>query len=136
MAKVAARNSYIRLGTRDFSGDANSVEFPRAVDMVEVSAFGNSYKQFVEGLQDSKINVNAWWDNGTAAADLDATLNGFLQGGNVRWDYAPGGSASNRPYYSGTALMAGYSINGAVAGAVAASVQLQGTGTVVRGIIA
>ena len=136
MAKITARNAYIRLGNRDFSGDANSVDFPRTVAMTDVSAFGNNFTQWVEGLQDGKLTVNAWWDNGTAAADMDATLNGFLQGGLTRYDFAPAGSATGRIAYSGSAFLTTYGINNVVAGAVAASIALQGNGSVTRSLLA
>ena len=134
MAKQSARNCYVVYAGRDFSGDSNNVDLPFTVDTIAIPVFGINYKQYIDTLQDAKISIGAWWDNATAATDMDATLYTKLRGGTFPWTIIPQGSASGRISYSGQGILSEYSIAMPVEGATAAKLTIQNSGSITRAL--
>lgn len=118
----------------DISSGLNSVDMPRTADEVDVTTFGaGDFRAFLAGFQNATVRLAGFWDD-------DATIgeNFFhtwsAAGTEQRtFRFAPSGSAAGKPYYQGTALILGFSINGAVQNAVAFNSDLRVTGSVIRG---
>lgn len=122
----------------DVSSVLNSVDFPRTADEVDVSTFGvGDFRQYLAGFQAATVRLAGFWDDSGTATTV---------GGEQFWHtwsaagteqrtfrFAPSGSATNKPYYQGTAIILGFSTNGAVANAIAFNTDLRVTGQVTRG---
>lgn len=137
MAKIAGRSAYLTFVGKDISGSSRSVEFPRSVDPLDVTTFASGgYKEYLDGLLDAPISVDAFWDAATAATDLDKVLHDALLGGTKLWELMPQGSAAGRILYKGNGVLTSYGITTPVDGAVAVSLTIQSSGTITRSITA
>jgi hypothetical protein len=64
------------VGTMYNLGGINSVDIPRSIDRVEVTAFGDTSKVSVKGLPDGDVTFSAFYDKAdTVMAALKASAN-------------------------------------------------------------
>lgn len=123
----------------DVSSVLNTVDFPRTADEVDVTTFGaGDFRQFLAGFQNATLRIAGFWDDKATAAGDSGNENFWhtwsAAGTQQRmFRFAPGGSAAGKPYYQGTALILGFSTNGAVQNAIAFNTDLRVTGVVTRG---
>ena len=136
MAKFAATDYKITVGTVDFSTSLNSVELSQESDDLETTAFGQSWRSRIGGLNNASITLNFMQD--FAAGSVDATLNPLLGSiATVVIQSASGTVSATQPKYTATVLVAAYSPFASSVGDIATlSVTWPVSGTVVRGTVA
>lgn len=129
MAKWHGRNSYVAVqstnGTwRNIGVDVSSVDAPSDQDVVDVSGLGDSKKNYVTGLADTKVSVKGQYsDTGLAAptssSGAHAALSAEIQGTTaLGFKFGPKGSASGYPVFQGSYLVNKYNVSAAINGAV------------------
>lgn len=103
---------------RNISVGVNSIDLPSDQDIVDVAGFGDSKKNYVTGLADSKVTVKGQFDD-TATTGSHAVLSGLVGGTTgYRLSAAPKGSAIAYPRFEGTYLLNKYNISAAINGAI------------------
>lgn len=115
----------------DRSDMFDEVGFPREVETAETTTFGvpGGAKTYIVGLSDATISGSGKFDN---AGDTQiAALLGFDTP--VSFEYGPEGTATGRVKYTGSFYVTSYEITASVGDVVAAKVEFQVTGPVVRG---
>ncbi len=135
MAKFAATDYKITVGGIDFSTNLNSVELSQEADDLETTAFGQSWRSRIGGLNNASITLNFMQD--FAAGSVDATLNPLLGSiATVIIQSASGTVSATQPKYTATALVTAYSPFSSSVGDIATlSVTWPVSGTVVRGTV-
>lgn len=108
------------------SAYVTDVDFPQTVDTADVTPVGatGDRKQYVVGLLDSNLTVNANWD-----PTLDALIDGILGQAAGTFDYSPDNGTTS---YTGEAFCVGYSQGGGTGGANTVTINFQVTGDVTR----
>ena len=136
MAKFAATDYKITVAGVDFSTNLNSVELSQEADDLETTAFGQSWRSRIGGLNNASITLNFMQD--FAAGSVDATLNPLLGSiATVVIQSASGTVSSTQPKYTATCLVTAYSPFASSVGDIATlSVTWPVSGTVVRGTVA
>ena len=136
MAKFAATDYKITVAGVDFSTNLNSVELSQEADDLETTAFGQSWRSRIGGLNSASITLNFMQD--FAAGSVDATLNPLLGSiATVVIQSASGTVSATQPKYTATVLVAAYSPFASSVGDIATlSVTWPVSGTVVRGTVA
>ena len=104
MAKFAATDFDISINSVDFSDSLAAVTLDISREQLEITAFGDSARRYIGGLQDSSVTLSFHQD--FAAASVDSTIFSNL-GGTVAIIIKPtGGSVtSSNPSYSFNALV-------------------------------
>ena len=104
MAKFAATDFDISINSVDFSDSLAAVTLDISREQLEITAFGDSARRYIGGLQDSSVTLSFHQD--FAAASVDSTIFSNL-GGTVAIIIKPtGGSvSSSNPSYSFNALV-------------------------------
>ena len=104
MAKFAATDFDISINSVDFSDSLAAVTLDISREQLEITAFGDSARRYIGGLQDSSVTLSFHQD--FAAASVDSTIFSNL-GGTVGIIIKPtGGSVtSSNPSYSFNALV-------------------------------
>jgi hypothetical protein len=135
MAKFAATDYKITVGGIDFSTNLNSVELSQEADDLETTAFGQSWRSRIGGLNNASITLNFMQD--FAAGSVDATLNPLLGSiATVIIQSASGTVSATQPKYTATCLVTAYSPFASSVGDIATlSVTWPVSGTVVRGTV-
>ena len=135
MAKFAATDYKITVAGVDFSTNLNSVELSQEADDLETTAFGQSWRSRIGGLNNASITLNFMQD--FAAGSVDATLNPLLGSiATVVIQSASGTVSATQPKYTATCLVTAYSPFASSVGDIATlSVTWPVSGTVVRGTV-
>jgi hypothetical protein len=136
MARLVLTNVKVTVGGVDLSDHVGSVTISQSIDEVETTAFGDSGRTRVGGLEDSSLSLDFHQD--FAAASVDATL-APLVGGTAAFDIRPNGTAvsATNPKYTGTVLITEWTpLAGAVGDLATASVTWPVSGVVTRGTTA
>jgi hypothetical protein len=104
VAKFAATDFDISINSVDFSDSLAAVTLDISREQLEITAFGDSARRYIGGLQDSSVTLSFHQD--FAAASVDSTIFSNL-GGTVAIIIKPtGGSvSSSNPSYSFNALV-------------------------------
>jgi hypothetical protein len=133
MAKFAATDYVVTIGTADFSTNLNSVELSQEADDLETTAFGSSWRTRIGGLKQASLTLNFMQDFG--AGSVDATLNPLLGSiATVVIKPTSGTVTATNPSYTMTALVTQYSPFASSVGDIATlSVTWPVSGSVVRG---
>lgn len=124
---VAITDSAAQL--RAISVDVSSIDVPSDQDIVDVAGFGDSKKNYVTGLADSKITIKGQFDD-VATTGAHAILSGLI-GGTTGYLFkaGPKGSASGYPVFQGSYLLNKYNLSAAINGAVMYDAELVPFGT-------
>ena len=135
MAKFAATDYKITVAGVDFSTNLNSVELSQEADDLETTAFGQSWRSRIGGLNSASVTLNFMQD--FAAGSVDATLNPLLGSiATVIIQSASGTVSATQPKYTATCLVTAYSPFASSVGDIATlSVTWPVSGTVVRGTV-
>lgn len=116
MAKIVLKDCSITIDAVDLSDHISSVTIETTFDEVDVTGFGSTYKEILQGLGDATITLSVFQD--FAAASVDATLWPLSQSGEgfvvVVKPTSAAVSATN-PSYTMTGVLLNYS---PVAGAI------------------
>lgn len=104
MAKFSALDFDITLNGTDFSSSIAAVTLDVSREQLEVTAFGDSARKYIAGLQDATVTLSFHQD--FAATSVDETLWNAL-GGTVAVVIKPtsGSVSPSNPSYSFTALV-------------------------------
>ena len=104
MAKFAATDFDITIGGTDFSDSLAAVTLDISREQLEITAFGDSARRYIGGLQDSSVTLSFHQD--FAAGSVDETIFSNL-GGTVAIVIKPTSSAvsSSNPSYTFNALV-------------------------------
>lgn len=104
MAKFAATDFDITINSSDFSDSLAAVTLDISREQLEITAFGDSARRYIGGLQDSSVTLSFHQD--FAAGSVDEIIHSNL-GGTVAIVIKPtGGSVtSSNPSYSFNALV-------------------------------
>ena len=124
----------------DLSTALKEVNFPRQIDMAETSAFGNTYKTYIQGLSDATISASGQWATGSAT-QIDDILSGLVGAtAATNFAYAPAGFSSvtgtaptytdvtasaSKPVIYGEVWLSSYEITGSIGDIVAVSCEFQ-----------
>ena len=135
MAKFAATDYKITVAGVDFSTNLNSVELSQEADDLETTAFGQSWRSRIGGLNNASITLNFMQD--FAAGSVDAILNPLLGSiATVIIQSASGTVSATQPKYTAECLVTSYSPFASSVGDIATlSVTWSVSGTVVRGTV-
>ena len=103
MAKFAATDFDITIGGTDFSDSLAAVTLDVSREQLEITAFGDSARRYIGGLQDSSVTLSFHQD--FAAGAVDSTIWSNL-GGTVAIVIKPtsGAVSSSNPSFSFNAL--------------------------------
>jgi hypothetical protein len=136
MAKFAATDYKITVAGVDFSTNLNSVELSQEADDLETTAFGQSWRSRIGGLNNASITLNFMQD--FAAGSVDAILSPLLATlATVVIKPTSGTVTATNPSYTMTALVTQYSPFASSVGDIATlSVTWPVSGSVVRGTAA
>jgi len=118
----------------DISSYVNEVSFPREIESGETTAFGNTAKTYIVGLQDATISVSGMYD-ATIDAQIVAVIAALDVGTTIStasFVYGPEGSAVSRIKYLGETIVTGYEVSAGVGDVVTFSLDLQCTGAITR----
>jgi len=104
VAKFAATDFDITIGGTDFSDSLAAVTLDVSREQLEITAFGDSARRYIGGLQDSSVTLSFHQD--FAAGAVDSTIWSNL-GGTVAIVVKPtsGGVSATNPSYSFNALV-------------------------------
>jgi hypothetical protein len=69
MARIVLTNAYVVFGTTDLSDHISSVTLNTTFDIVETTAFGNSAKTRIAGLQDNSVSFEFHQDYATSSVE-------------------------------------------------------------------
>lgn len=135
MARIVLTNALVKINNVDLSDHVASVTVTQNWDEVEVTAFGDSGRTRVAGLQDSSISLDFHQD--FASGEVDATITPLLGGTASFYITAAGTAVSDtNPKYTGTVLVTEYTpIAGAVGDLATVSVTWPVSGVVTRGTV-
>jgi hypothetical protein len=132
MARVVLTDAVVKIGTTDLSDHVASVEISVERDAIETTAFGDSGRTRIGGLEDSSISLDFHQD--FDPTEVDSTI--FpLVGGTASFEILPKGTAvgSANPKFTGTVLVTEWGFGGAIGELATKSVTWPVTGTVSRG---
>lgn len=113
----------------DISAYITSVSVSRNADTVEVTALGDTDKEYIAGLKDATISIEGIFDP-TVDAIFDAALGASAT---KSWEYGPQGSAVGSVKYTSECICTSYEPETGVDGAGTFSAELQISGAVTRG---
>lgn len=104
MAKFAATDFDITIGGTDFSDSLAAVTLDVSREQLEITAFGDSARRYIGGLQDSSVTLSFHQD--FASGSVDSTIWSNL-GGTVAIVVKPtsGAVSATNPSYSFNALV-------------------------------
>ena len=104
MAKFAATDFDITIGGTDFSDSLAAVTLDVSREQLEITAFGDSARRYIGGLQDSSVTLSFHQDFGSGS--VDSTIWSNL-GGTVAIVIKPtsGSVTATNPSYSFNALV-------------------------------
>lgn len=105
MAESHGSKAKFWIGTTDLSSYLTSVELTGEADTAEVSALGDTNKQYVVGLQDASISLEGNFD--TTVYTLLSGMFGATAG--TAFKYFPAGSVSGLAQVSGSAYLSEFS---------------------------
>lgn len=131
MAFVAGKNIALTLNGVTFTGFSSNVSLVRNGETLDVTTFGDSDREFIQGLRSATMSISGYFDpnNSTGPdkglADMLADNDGFT----FTLDF---GTSSPISRYSGSALLSSYETTSDVAGVISFSGSLQCTGAVTR----
>ena len=135
MARIVLTDAYVKLNNVDLSDHIASVEIAQSFDSIETTAFGDSGRTRVGGLEDSSVTLSFHQD--FAASSVDQTI-APLVGGTAAFEIRAVGTAtaisSTNPKWTGTVLVTEWNpLSGAVGELSTADVTWPVSGQVTRG---
>lgn len=130
MAFAAGKNVTFSLNTVAIGTFLSNVSLTRNGDTLDVTTFGDSDREFIQGLRSATITISGYFDP-TASTGPDAVLNtAFQDQDGVAFSLVFG--TGTTVTYSGSCLVASYETTAAVDGLIAFSASLTATGAITR----
>ena len=134
MARQSGKSADFSFNSVAIEDELTSIVQTTDVNIVDVTAFGDSASTFVEGLPTSNYSVSGFFD--PAASQGDATIYGRIGNGAATALLETTGSAAgtNSPTYSVSAFVSSYSITSDVGGATTYTADFQVSGALARAV--
>jgi len=134
MARIPGNDANLSYNSVAIEDELSNIGLTVANTLTEVTAFGDTGAEFVEGLANGTFSVSGAAD--FAASQGDATIFSQIGSGEAAFIYQPTGSAAgaNSPNYTGNALVSSYTITSDVGGATTYSADLQVNGATTRAV--
>jgi len=132
MARVVLTDAVVKIGSTDLSDHVASVEISIERDAIETTAFGQSGRTRLGGLEDSSISLDFHQD--FDPSEVDATI--FpLVGTVAAFEILPKGTAvgTANPKFTGNVLVTEWGFGGAIGELATKSVTWPVSGIVSRG---
>ena len=130
MPFVAGKNVTFSLNGTAIGTFLSNVSLTRNGDTLDVTTFGDSDREFIQGLRSATITISGYFDP-TASTGPDAVLaTSFADTDGVAFSLVFG--TGTTVTYSGSCLVASYETSAAVDGLIAFSASLTATGAVSR----
>lgn len=127
MAKFVLKNAVVTVNAVDISNHCSSVTIETTFDEVDVTSFGGTYREIVQGMGDATVTLSLFQDY--AAASVDATLWPLSQSGSsFPVTVKPTNSAvsATNPRYDMTGVLLSYNpIDGGVGDASTTEVSIR-----------
>ena len=118
----------------DISTDVTSVTFASPKGVVDVTTFGDNYRDYLAGVADATIELEGIYDPASGkAGSILAVLSAGSATQSASWEYHPQGTASGKPKLNGECIVTSFSVPAPLDEAVTFSASLQNTGTVTVG---
>ena len=133
-SKVHGKDVDLWVNAQSMEDDGNRVALTIPIDTVEVTSFGDLAKTYVEGLYGWTLDYEGFWNS--AANRNDQVFYQLIGQGAKEIKFFPDGSASQKIYYWGSAILTSFNPEATVGGAVTCSAALQGSGSLSRGTAA
>jgi hypothetical protein len=132
MARTVLTNAAVKINGLDWSSYIASVEVNIERDDIETTAFGDSGRTRVGGLEDSSISLD--FHQNFDPAEVDAAISGLI-GGTAAFEILPKGSAvgTANPKFSGSLLVTEWGWGGGVGELATKSVTWPVSGIITRG---
>lgn len=131
MAKFVLKNPTVVLNSVDLSDHTSKCTIATTFNKVDVTAFGATYSQIIQGLGDATITLDIFQD--FAAGSVDATLWPLSQSGGtfvIVVKPTSAGVGPTNPTFTMTGVLLDYNpIDGAVGAASTTSVTIPNAGT-------
>lgn len=121
-----------QMSLRDVSIYTNNTGLTGPIDTAEVTTLGSFAKKYVSGLMDHTFPMEGPWSE--ISDEWIFSLIGAS--GFTEFQYAPGGSVSGYPVFSGSAMVTSYEITTEVGDAAKMTAAFQVSGSTARATIA
>lgn len=131
MAFSSGKNVTFSLNSTSIHTFCSNISLSRNGDTLDVTTFGDSDREFIQGLRSATITLSGYFDP-TASTGPDAVLDaayGDADGVPFSLVFGPSGTTVT---YAGNALVASYETSAAVDGLIAFSASLTTTGAITR----
>jgi hypothetical protein len=134
MAFIHGKSTGVFFNGTNLSSYFNEASVSQDIETAEVTAFGNSAKSYITGLKDGTMSLSGMFDGQQGAIDevLSAALNTETA---AAVTITPDGATFGKVCMSGASLETSYEISSPVGDVVSASMEVQVTGGVDRGIL-
>lgn len=111
-------------GSLDISGDLNNSNLQWSRNNPTTTTYGNTTEQRISGIRDYSLDFAGIFAAGsiTGFTYLQADMNASLY---TLFKWAPAGSTTGCPFYSGCALLSAFNVESPVGGPVAMSMTMQ-----------
>lgn len=109
----------------DMNDAANSITVDIGDTADEITSFEDTYKEFVEGVAEWKLDVDSFWDGAVDFLDEEGQL--FIGNSPVLISAFPDGDAEGKSGYAGNSIMVSRSPVSPIGGASTMSLSFQGT---------
>lgn len=132
MARIAGKSANFSYNAVAIEDELHTIEMSVDVNVIEVTAFGDSAQEFVEGLYGATFRLDGYCD--FAASQGDATIFGQIGSGEAAFVYQPTGSAAGAsdPNYTGNGIVRNYTIRSEVGGPASYSAEVVVNGALTR----
>lgn len=127
MAKFHGRNVRVYIDGFDISGYTNSLSVDQTADIVDVSSFGDSKKNYVVGLYDSKVMHDGFFDD-TPTVGGHAVLSARL-GSSVQFMACIGTQQGAYGFAGSAELEKSFDISSKITDAVRHKIEMDNNGT-------
>ncbi|CAB4176409.1 hypothetical protein UFOVP978_30 [uncultured Caudovirales phage] len=134
MAFVHGKNARVLLNGADASYWLRSVQWNQQSDVAETTAFGTTAKTYLSGMSGFTMGMGGMFED-TATTGFDAVVSPLLGSGTLNnVAMAPNGFTIGRPAWAVSGAITSYDVQGGVGDIVQASVNVQGSDRVSRGV--
>ena len=121
MAVLKGSEGVIKVGANTVA-EVRSYSLDESADVVEKTAMGDSSRSYLSTLTQFTASVDVFFD------ETDTAQTALSVGSTVTLEVYPEGTSTGDTYYSGSALVTGFTRSASFDGLVEASVTLQGSG--------
>jgi predicted secreted protein len=122
MARTHGKDADFAFDSVALEDEVSSVTLNFSVPEADITAFADTYQNFLAGKPTATIDAEGNWD--PASSQGDATIFGELGLEGEEWDFEPDGTTG----YNGFAIVTSYSITASVADAIKYSVSFRHNG--------